>query len=124
MGLFSIFKSVEKVAFPWIELVSTEQLKEVIESSSKNLVLIFKHSTRCSISSMAKSRFENNWIKKEACDLYYLDLLMYRSISDEISELLEVKHHSPQVIVLLNKKVIYEATHSSIDAREIEKIIK
>ncbi len=125
MGIFSGLKSKDKAAFPWIELTSIEELNAAFESSTSRTVVLFKHSTRCSISSMAKARFENNWNSDiENCDLYYLDLIANRNISNEIAEITGVEHQSPQAIVLKNKQVIYEATHSSIDAKEIEELIK
>lgn len=124
MGLFSSFKSNDKVAFPWIELTSSEQLKQAIESSVENAVILFKHSTRCSISSMAKSRFESNWnTDLSDVSIYYLDLIAHRNISNEIAELTGIEHQSPQAIVLKNKEVIYDASHSEISAKAIENLI-
>ncbi len=124
MGLFSSFKSNDKVAFPWIELTSSEQLKQAIESSVENAVILFKHSTRCSISSMAKSRFESNWnTELSKVSIYYLDLIAHRNISNEIAELTGIEHQSPQAIVLKNKEVIYDASHSEISAKAIENLI-
>ena len=124
MGLFSSFKSNDKVAFPWIELTSSEQLKQAIESSVENAVILFKHSTRCSISSMAKSRFESNWTTDLSdVSIYYLDLIAHRNISNEIAELTGIEHQSPQAIVLKNKEVIYDASHSEISAKAIENLL-
>lgn len=124
MGLFSSFKSNDKVAFPWIELTSSEQLKQAIESSVENAVILFKHSTRCSISSMAKSRFESNWnTELSKVSIYYLDLIAHRNISNEIAELTGIEHQSPQAIVLKNKEVIYDASHSEISAKAIENLL-
>lgn len=124
MGLFSSFKSNDKVAFPWIELTSSEQLKQAIESSVENAVILFKHSTRCSISSMVKSRFESNWnTELSKVSIYYLDLIAHRNISNEIAELTGIEHQSPQAIVLKNKEVIYDASHSEISAKAIENLL-
>jgi len=124
MGLFSSFKSNDKVSFPWIELTSSEQLKQAIESSVENAVILFKHSTRCSISSMAKTRFESNWnTELSNVSIYYLDLIAYRNISNEIAELTGIEHQSPQAIVLKNKEVIYDASHSEISAKAIENLL-
>lgn len=120
MGLFSSDKE-SKQEFPWIKLKSMEQLNLAIENSIERPILLFKHSTRCSISSMAKNRFQNNWpIDNTSCDLYYLDLLIYRAISDEIEKKTGVIHQSPQAILIKNKEVIYEDSHSGINALEIE----
>ncbi len=124
MGIFSAFKSKDKFEFPWIELTTSEQLKSAIENSSLKPIILFKHSTRCSISSMAKSRFENNWnTENKNVSIFYLDLIAYRNLSNEIAEITGVEHQSPQAIVLKNKEVIYQATHSDIDAKSINEIL-
>ncbi len=124
MGIFSAFKSKDKVEFPWIELTTSEQLKSAIENSSLKPIILFKHSTRCSISSMAKSRFESNWnTDLSDVSVYYLDLIAHRNISNEIAELTGIEHQSPQAIVLKNKEVIYDASHSEISAKAIENLI-
>lgn len=100
------------------------QIEEIIELSEQMPVIIFKHSTRCSISSMAKSRFESKWnISTENIDLYLLDLIAYREISNEIAAITEIIHQSPQVIVLKNKEVLYTETHSNIDANVIQDML-
>lgn len=120
MGFFSS----SKTKFPWIDLTSSEQLNQIIQESNEHPVLLFKHSTRCSISSMAKSRFESNWkLTNDVCPTYYLDLIALRPISSQISELTGIEHQSPQAIVVKDGKVIYHASHSGIDAQEIEKLI-
>ena len=101
MGLFSAFKSKDKVEFPWIELTTSEQLKSAIENSSLKPIILFKHSTRCSISSMAKSRFENNWnTENKNVAIYYLDLIAYRNLSNEIAEITGVEGKALTITVI------------------------
>lgn len=119
MGLFG-FKKTEKEAFPWNELTSVEQLKALLEES-ENPILLFKHSTRCSISTMAINRFENEWDKsKTEIKPYYLDLLAHRPVSAEIANLTGVEHQSPQAILVYKGKVFYDASHSGINAQVIQ----
>lgn len=119
MGLFG-FKKAEKETFPWNELTSIEQLKSLLENS-ENPIVIFKHSTRCSISSMALNRFENEWDKSNNdIEPYYLDLLSNRPISAEIEKLTGVVHQSPQAILIYQGKVYYDASHSGINAQVIQ----
>lgn len=122
MGLFSSF-SKPKVNLPWIDLTNEEQLREAIVHSTDKPVLFFKHSTRCSISSMALTRFEEKWNTENNCDIYFLDLLQFRSLSNLMAELTKVEHQSPQVIVLHGGEVIYTDTHSSINAKAIEEVL-
>ena len=112
MGLFSFSKS-EKI--PWVILNHPSQLEDFDEASNEKAVLLFKHSTRCSISSMAKHRLESDWdLSDEQIIPVYLDLLAYRSISNLIAERYDVQHESPQVIMLKNGQSIYTASHNAI----------
>ncbi len=120
MGLFS--SSKPKAIFPWKNIESIQMLDELVSLTQDNAVLIFKHSTRCSISMMALTRFESEWdLNISNCDLYFLDLIAYRDISNKISEITGVIHQSPQVIVLRKGEVLYEESHNSISARDIKK---
>ena len=122
MGLFS---SRPKMVFPWTQITSDKQLVTAFEESNEKPVLFFKHSTRCSISSMALSRFEQNAEQlNEICALYFIDLLEFRQVSNKLEEISNVMHQSPQVIVVKNREVIYTETHSSIDAKEIERQLR
>jgi bacillithiol system protein YtxJ len=108
----------------WHKLTDISQLQDIQnlskEQSSNGLtVLLFKHSTRCSISSMALSRLESKWKDDEKIPTYYLDLLNHRDISNEIESLYSVEHASPQVLLIKNGKCVYHASHSSINAAEI-----
>jgi bacillithiol system protein YtxJ len=120
MGLFSFGKSNSK-KLDWIELNSMEELDQAIENSSDRAAIFFKHSTRCSISSMALNRFENDWKEDAEGTLYFIDLIKNRDVSNALSEKADVYHQSPQAIVLKDKKAIYDASHSSISATEIIK---
>jgi bacillithiol system protein YtxJ len=103
----------------WIELANTQQLEELKEKSKEKPQVIFKHSTRCSISSMAKGRLERSEAPKEA-DFYYLDLISHRNISSKISEEFNVHHESPQVLVIKNGECIFDESHYGIDMENIK----
>lgn len=120
MGFFTKTKNT----FPWTELTSIDQLNDLIEQSAEIPVLIFKHSTSCSISAMAINRFENKWTASpEACLVIYLDLLRFRAISNEIATKTGIQHQSPQAILLKNKQVVYTDSHSGIDAVTIQSLL-
>lgn len=99
----------------WQNLTSEQQFLDLL--SNEPLFAIFKHSTRCSISSMAKNRLEREW--NLDFPAYYLDLLNYRTISNLIAEKSGVEHQSPQLIVFQHGKVIYQASHNAIIVDEI-----
>ncbi len=102
----------------WQDLTSLEQLNTIKNSAEYSL--IFKHSTRCSISLMAKKKLELEAdLISEDLPTYYLDSLNYREISNTIAELFQVPHQSPQILLIKNGECVFEATHSDISAEEI-----
>ena len=102
----------------WIDLKDIQQLADIKELSKTRPQVIFKHSTRCSISSMAKSRLERSE-QPQTGDFYLLDLIRLRSISDKIAEDFAVHHESPQILVIKNTECVYDESHSGIQMDEI-----
>ncbi len=106
----------------WVNLTSLDQLNEI--KNAEGYSLIFKHSTRCSISMMAKRNFEFNWdVIPENTTLYFLDLISYREISNAIAETFNVAHQSPQILLIKNGDCVLEASHSDISADEVAEVI-
>lgn len=105
----------------WIKLEHLSQLEEIKALSKFRPVLIFKHSTRCSISSMAWDRLRRNWKQEdfEKVQPFFLDLLSYREISDQIESQFRVYHESPQVILLQDGEAIYDNSHLGINYKDI-----
>ena len=120
MGLFS--KSSSPISsFPWKEITSVEEFNEMLNAPTDKAKLFFKHSTRCSISSMALKGFEREWnISSADFELYFVDLIAHRDISNAIAAESHVEHQSPQVVVWRNGEVIYNASHHHIDAQKIQ----
>lgn len=106
----------------WKHLILEEALETIIEASHQRPQLIFKHSTRCGISSMAKSRLEREW-KLDKVDAWYLDLLKYRPISNMIESRFKVTHESPQTILFKDGRVVYHESHSAISVHDITKAL-
>ncbi len=105
----------------WSTLNREEQIPALFQESHRNPVLIFKHSTRCSISAAALGRLERGWnlITLGEVTPYYLDLLRFRSVSHAVAEATGVEHQSPQLILLIDGKVRYTATHYDIRIDEV-----
>lgn len=104
----------------WIPLQDLGQLNEIITNSSEKPVVIFKHSTRCSVSRMALKQFQNEFDLNDQVDAYFLDLLEHRDISNEIASRFGVFHQSPQLLLIQDGKCVYDVSHSNIDAGELK----
>jgi bacillithiol system protein YtxJ len=103
----------------WIPLTTESQLAEIKEASVEKPVVIFKHSTRCSISAVAKSRLERAH-EPENISFYYLDLLSFRNLSNKIADEFSVEHESPQVLMIRNGECVYDESHGGIRMEELE----
>lgn len=107
----------------WRPLTDLGQLNEIINESTTTPVVIFKHSTRCSVSRMALKQFENEFNLTSKVTPYFLDLLEHRDISNEIVIRFGVVHQSPQLILIKDGKAIYNASHSDIAAAELKQFV-
>lgn len=105
----------------WNKITSENDLTKIISESKNKPVLIFKHSTRCSISSMALNRLEREWeaSSENLITPHYLDLINFRELSNLISEKFNVIHESPQIIVIEEGNAIHDASHMNINLKEI-----
>ena len=128
MGLLDkIFKgdgdeTKEKSSFPWTDLTDKDQITIAKEESKDKLVGIFKHSTSCGISKMVLRNFESQFEENENTKLYFLDLRKHRDVSNAVAEELNVRHESPQFIVLNNGKVVHHSSHQDIDAAKLNEL--
>lgn len=102
----------------WNNLTHLDQLDQIQEEGGA--VAIFKHSTRCSISRMALKQFERNF-RAGSHKMYFLDLLQHRDISDAIAERFQVRHQSPQLILIKDGQLQYHASHDAISAEALDR---
>lgn len=128
MSLFNIFgndsgKDNASSNMEWNALTNINQLNQIVEESNENLVIIFKHSTRCSISRFALKQFEKEFDLKGKVKPYFLDLLEHRDISNEIALQFGIQHQSPQLIVIKNGVAVYDTSHDSIDASALKRFV-
>lgn len=114
-------KDTSSSSIEWNDLTDLKQLEEITEESAETPVIIFKHSTRCSISRMALKNFEKEYnIQESSAKPYFLDLLEHRDISNAIASQFNVEHQSPQLLLVKDGKVVYHTSHSDIDAEAVK----
>jgi bacillithiol system protein YtxJ len=102
----------------WTNITELNQIDTIKKATGYSV--IFKHSTRCSVSLMAKRGFESDWdVIPENTALYFLDLIAHRDISAHIAEIFQVHHESPQVLLIKDGECLLDSSHSDISAEEI-----
>lgn len=122
MGFMDRFRQAqeEDIHEQWQSLNQAGELAAIIERSHEKPQIIFKHSTRCGISSMAKHQLERGWdLDTDLVDMYYLDLITHRDISNQVAELTGVVHQSPQIILLRNGISVFDTSHHAISVARI-----
>lgn len=119
--LFGSSEPKEEKVLPWKPLTTVDQLNTIEELSKGKTQLIFKHSTRCGISRMVMNQFESAYNLDLNVDLYYLDLLNYRDVSNESGYKFQVMHQSPQLLVIKNGVVVAHASHGAINEIDLSR---
>ena len=112
----------EKV-LPWQELNTISQLNTIVDKSKSKTQLIFKHSTRCGISRMVMNQFVASYDLELDADLYYLDLLSFRDVSNEVGYKFQVMHQSPQLLVIKNGVVVANASHGGVNDMDLAQVV-
>ena len=114
----------EEKILPWIPLNDMQQLNHIEEKSKTKTQVVFKHSTRCGISRMVMNQFVETYnLTEQDLDLYYLDLLNYRDISNETGYKFQVQHESPQLLVVKNGVVVAHGSHGAINDMDLSRFV-
>jgi len=113
----------EEKLLPWIGLTTVTQLQAISDKSKTKTQVIFKHSTRCGISKMVMNQFVDHYDVDVSIDLYYLDLLNFREVSNEVGYKFQVLHQSPQLIVIKNGIAVAHASHGAINEIDLSKFV-
>lgn len=122
--LFGSAEPKEEKVLPWIPLNDIQQLQHIAEKSKTKTQVVFKHSTRCGISRMVMNQFVDSYeFTENDLDLYYLDLLSYRDVSNEVGYTFQVMHESPQLLVIKNGVTVAHASHGAINAVDLERFV-
>lgn len=119
-----MFGRSETLPAEWKSLTEVELIPSLIADSHHKPVVIFKHSLTCGTSAYARHLLEEQWdFNPSEIDFYYLDLLTYRNVSNEIANQLGVVHQSPQMIVLHKGKVIFATSHHQVTGVNLKRVI-
>ncbi len=103
----------------WIPLQTEKQVEEIKAKSFYVPQVIFKHSIRCGASGMAKNRLERD-NPLQGVDFYFLDVIRYRSTSNKVAGDFNIRHESPQILIIENGICTYNESHYAIDMNQIK----
>jgi len=104
----------------WNNILSLQDIQAIVTNSNHRPQVIYKHSTRCGISALVLARLKSGL---PGVDYYLLDLIPYREISNYIAQTFHVTHQSPQVLIIIDGKCVFNTSHMNISSKVIEKKI-
>ena len=110
----------------WNKLESQRDLDTLIEQSAENICLIMKYSTRCASSAMVHRRLERDWNEDEmnGTNLFFLDIIRFRDISNTVSEKFNVRHESPQILLVDKGRLVHDSSHFLISYETIKSALE
>jgi len=103
----------------FIKVTETKSLDDLTNRSKDRPIVIFKHSLTCPISASAydeMTEFDG--------EVALVEVQRSRELSAEIENRLGVAHESPQVIVLRNGQVAWNASHFKITANAVAEAVR
>ncbi len=107
------------------EITTEAQWTEALEASADKPLLVLKHSTRCPVSSAALEEYED-YLKDrpaEGIDYALVKVIESRPVSNKIAEDLNVKHESPQIILVKDKAKYWATSHWSVTKKHIRAVL-
>lgn len=123
MKILDLFKSKRTDTMErstWNTISDPEEAQTLLEKSKKRPQLIYKHSNHCSVSFIAKEGLDSNTEKlNQFADLYIIDVIRQRDISNAIETMLKIRHESPQALLLKDGKVVWKGSHWDVKSQDI-----
>ncbi|PTM59979.1 bacillithiol system redox-active protein YtxJ [Desmospora activa] len=109
----------------WIEITTTEEWSRWRSDPNKRPALIMKHSTQCSVSADAYREFETFLAESAPTDVDYLfvKVIESRAVSNQIAADLDVKHQSPQAILVRNGLPLWDQSHWHITQQSLKEAV-
>lgn len=104
----------------WNKLSDIDEFQSILKRSNEKPQLIYKHSPSCSVSFLSKQDLDANTKKlAELADLHIVNVIGYRELSRGIASELNIRHESPQVLLVKNGEVVWHGSHWQVNSGEV-----
>jgi len=105
----------------WKTPKNTDEIDAILRNESKPQ-LIYKHSNRCGVSILSRNSLDSGMESiTEQADSYMIDVVAMRDLSNYVADKTGVKHESPQLILINNGEIFWDASHGDV---RIEKLLE
>lgn len=109
--------------FP-MQVKHVKDWRALLSESKFQTVLVFKHSNQCEISHIVLQDFQAFMSAQETCPYGIIDVLEARELSNLIASEMDIRHESPQVIMIDNSVAVWHASHWSITSSELQQALE
>lgn len=109
----------------WREITEISEWEDILNKSTEKDQVILKHSTTCPVSFNALDEY-NAYLQdkpNENIDYTLVKVRESRPVSNQIEADLAVKHESPQIIYIKNKKAYWNTSHWSVTKAHMTAVI-
>jgi bacillithiol system protein YtxJ len=110
----------------YTEITTLEEWEAVKEEAEDGMVFIFKHSTTCPVSADAYRQFDSylNTEAEQSIQYVLVKVIESRPVSNQMAADLNVKHESPQAILIKNRTAVWHTSHFNITKKAITEALK
>jgi len=105
----------------WKTVTTEADVQDLLNTDQYSL--IYKHSPRCMTSLMAFRNMKSGSESDYSIPFHIVDVIQNREISGLIAKTFDVKHESPQVLIVKNGECVFDISHEDIVLRDIVKKI-
>ena len=97
-----------------VPVADQEDLERLFAASAEQPVVLFKHEYGCPISTHAYWEIAN-----APYEISLIDVARQKALSMDVATRLNVRHESPQVIVVRDGQAVYDASHWDISKDDV-----
>lgn len=97
----------------------TPYLSKILEESEGGPAIIFKYSSTCGTSSILKEKLEDAMKNDQiTVTIYIVTVQEMPVLSRKIEDFFNIRHESPQIIIVNKGVATYFKSHNAIDIKE------
>lgn len=104
---------------PFSPLTTESEWSTVLEHSNETPVLVFKHSSACPVSAKANQQLQQ-LAEERDLPIYKLVVQESRALSDEVAETLNIRHETPQAILLHQQESVFDTSHFDVTVETVQ----
>ena len=107
------------------EIGGIEEFDRLLAASSERPLLLFKYSATCGTSAQALDELFAH-LNEHPADATYaiVTVQTHRAVSNAIAGTLGIRHETPQMLLIRDRRVVWSASHYRVTAEAVERALQ